>query len=217
MLIAAIIVVVGMVGFFVVKKSSFSQDSKKTLSENITSSNTFFLKNDEGLYALFDIDGKNITGFDFKNVGSFVNGTANVENTNKQHGIISTSGKMIVNYGLCKYLFREGPLYECADKDMNEIIMNSSGKTFLKGKDLEVISFIGDYLYAIVEDKYKEEYTVYDYNGKALTSFPISNESGVRSPEANTIENFVSIFYNNTNYIFDISKSKLLVSFEDND
>ena len=84
-------------------------------------------------------------------------------------------------------------------------------------KDLEVISFIGDYLYAIVEDKYKEEYTVYDYNGKALTSFPISNESGVRSPEANTIENFVSIFYNNTNYIFDISKSKLLVSFEDND
>lgn len=214
-LIVIAIVVVLLIGVLVFKKFNSGNNSEKSLEESLTSSNSFFLRNSDGLYALFDLDGKQLTDYNFKSASDFVNGAAKVTNKDEQPGVISTSGKMIINYGTCKYLHQEGPFYNCVDEEYNDNIMDSSGKTILKGKDLDVTSFIGEYQYVIIEDENAKKYTVYDYKGNALTSFAVADDSDVDSPSASSEGNYVSIFYNNMNYIFDVSKSKLVLSFAD--
>ena len=214
-LIVIAIIVVLFAGALIFLKINSGKNSGKSLEESLTSSNSFFLKKSDGLYALFNLDGKQLTDYTFKSVSDFVNGAAKVTNKDEQPGVISTSGKMIINYGICKYLHQEGPFYNCVDEEYNDNVMDSSGKTILKGKDLEITSFIGEYQYAIIEDENANKYTVYDYKGNALASFAVADDSDVDSPSANSEGNYVSIFYNNKNYIFDVAKSKLVLSFAD--
>lgn len=218
-IIAIAVVAIILVGILIFNKMNSANrgNGGTSLEESLTSSNSFFLRNSDGLYALFDINGKQLTDFEFKNTHDFVNGAAHVTTKDGKSGIISPNGKMIVNYDACKYLYSsDGPLYQCVDKEYNNHIMNSSGKVILTGKNLDLLSFIGENKYAIVKDEEAEKYIVYDYDGNKLTSFATVDDMEIENANVNSLENYVSIFYNNTNYIFDINKSKLLLTLSEN-
>ena len=194
-------------------------DEELSLEESITQSNSFFIYDrDKDLYALFDIEGNQLTEFNISRHDEFANGATRVENTDKNYGIMGTDGKMIVDYGTCKYLYQRGSLYACTDEDYNESLLDASGNTILKAKDLDVESYVGEYLFTLVQqedEEGNETYTVYNYKGDAMTSFPVAEDSDVKSPMGNSKENYVALYYNGTQYIFDIPKSKLLLSFSD--
>ena len=207
------VIVLIILGIVIFKLLNSNNNNSKSLDEELTSSTSFFLKNEEGMYALFNIDGKRITDYEFKYVYDFINGAAEVENENGDAGIISATGKPILKYGVCKYLNQKGAFFKCVDKENNNILLTSTGKTVLKGKNIDITSYIGEYKYILVKNENK--YIVYDYKGNSMTSFSISDDKNVKSPSANSEKDYVSIFYNNMNYIFDVSKSKLILSFKD--
>ena len=73
---AAIIVIVAGIVFI---SKLFGNKEKTNMSNSFADSSSFWLTNDEDLYALFDINGKQVTKFNYKYVGDFVNGAAYVK------------------------------------------------------------------------------------------------------------------------------------------
>lgn len=219
------ILVVGLIiaAFFLLPKIfDGNPNNDESLEDSITKSNSFFIydKSKESS-ALFDIDGNQLTEFLFIKHDTFANGATAVRNKDEQNGIIGTDGKMIIDFGTCEYLYQEGSLYECVDKDGDDLLLNAKGETILKSEDLDISSPIGNYLitFVVQHDAEGENGTisVYDYKGNPMTSFPASDDRKTTSPTASYDGNYATVFYNGTNYIFDVSKSKLLFSFTNND
>ncbi len=222
-IVAALVIGLIIASIFLLPKIfSGSSNDDELLEESITKSDSFFIydKSKESS-ALFDINGNQLTEFLFIKHDTLINGATTVRNKDEKDGIIGADGKMIVDFGVCKYLYQEGSLYSCSDEDGNDSLLDAKGKTILKSKDLDINSSIGEYLVTFVtqhdaNDK-KGTISVYDYKGNVMTSFPTSSNKKTESPLSNSEGNYAIAFYNDTNYIFDVSKSKLLFSFADTD
>lgn len=196
-------------------------DDSDSLEESITKTNSFFIYDgSKKSYALFDIDGNQLTDFIFTSHDDFANGATAVRNQDEQKGIIGTDGKMIVDFGTCKYLFQEGSLYSCTNEDGNDLLLDAKGKTILEAEYLDVDSPVGEYLITFVAQYDEEEengtITIYDYRGNAMTSFPAS-ASKTKLPVSSSEGKYATVFYDGNNYVFDVSKSKLLFSFTNAD
>ena len=217
LIIIGIVIAVVIVGIIFVPKL-FNNNNKdgESLSQSLTESTSFWVRNNENMYALFDINGKQITGFDYPSVDTeFINGITKVQNKNNEYGLISTSGKMVVEFGKYDYISEQYAVYKMTDKDYNKFLYSSSGELVRQlAKDEDIRSYIGENTYALIESDTK--YTIIDYNGKEITSFDIpDDDDDIDSPEGNSDENYVSVFYNNISYIIDISKSKLVLTIPD--
>lgn len=213
-IIATSLVVVVIAGIIFIPKL-FDNKGKNDILESLTDSTSFWIENDDHLYAMFDINGKQLTGFDFTDVSSkFINGTAKVVNKNGEYGLISKAGKMIIEFGKYDYIFGNYAVYEMTDKEYNRYLYNNSGKLVRQLKeDEEVESYIGEYTYALI--KSYSDYKVIDYTGREITSIPIPEDDDADDPIATSKGNYVSIFYNKVSYIIDISKGKTLLTIPD--
>ena len=221
-IIAILLVGLIIAAFFLLPKIfDGNPNNDESLEDSITKSNSFFIydKSKESS-ALFDIDGNQLTEFLFTGNGTFANGATTVRNKDDQEGVIDTNGKMVVDFGTCDYLDQEGSLYECTNEDGDDLLLNARGKIILKSKDLYVSSSYGNYLVTFVS-RYDAEgkngtISVYDYEGNSMSSFPASHNQKTPGPTSYISEgNYAAAFYDGTNYVFDVSKSKLLFSFAD--
>ena len=86
--LAILIIILCVIAFFYLKK-----DKNKNLETDITSSNVFFIKNEDNKYALFNDDGEQLTEFIFTSIDDFVNGTSLVRKDDA-YGIIDSKGNM---------------------------------------------------------------------------------------------------------------------------
>lgn len=190
---------------------NLTKKDKKSDISDITKSESFFLEDKEGNYALFNEDGKQLTDFIFFSVdSSIINGATRVENSNGDYGILSEDGKMIVDFGDYNYINHVGALYKVTDKEYKSYLLNSSGKQIgsLEGFDIDV--FESDDLFVIIETD--NEYNVLNYNGKNILT--LKKVSGEDDPIINNEENYLLIFYNKTNYIINLLNDELVLSFE---
>lgn len=187
----------------------------KKSSENVDSilSNSFFLSNNEGNYALFNYDGKQLTDFEYKVGHEVINGSAIVENSEYESAIISDTGKILVDFGVYKIIDRRGSLYVVEDEEYNQYLLDSSGKQIKKLVGETVTSYRNEYHYVLLESE--TDYTVLDYNGKKIVSFDKVDSDDVESPITHSSENYATIFYNNTNYIINTLEKKLIHSFNE--
>ena len=143
----------------------------------------------------------------------FLNGAAIVKDKDNKYGVISSTGKMVVDFGEYEYITREGALYNARDKDSNDILFNSKGKIIKKDKEIAYagsLLFI-DTLHTFTYDD--EKYTLYNYDGKEIMTFPKVEDKKIKTERK---ENYLSINYNNTEYIVDLVKAKVLTSFPTN-
>ena len=176
--------------------------------------NAFFLSDSKGNYAIFNKSGKKITDFVYKNVSDFANGSAKASNMKGEETIVSSSGKDLVKYGTCRYLYNQGALYECVDEKYNSTYLDSKGRKILEGSNFQLLSTSSSRPYSIIKDKKAKKFVIYNYNGKVITSIPFA-DNGDTNPDEEYTDNYDYIYYNGVNYIFDFSKSKLLLSFKD--
>lgn len=174
----------------------------------------FFLSDSKGNYAIFNKSGKKITDFVYKNVSDFANGSAKASNMKGEETIVSSSGKDLVKYGTCRYLYNQGALYECVDEKYNSTYLDSKGRKILEGSNFQLLSTSSSRPYSIIKDKKAKKFVIYNYNGKVITSIPFA-DNGDTNPVEKYTDNYDYIYYNGVNYIFDFSKSKLLLSFKD--
>lgn len=207
LIIIAVAVIVIVTGIIFVSKLL---DNEEKL-ESITESTSFWIRNEEDLYALFDVNGKQVTKFNYKYVGDFVNGTTYVKNVDGQYGIISEKGKMIADFGKYSYISQITGLYEVRDENYNEYLIDGDGNVLYELKNYEVKSYDSDSFF-ILENEDKDTYHVLNYEGKELISFPIDSDAD--SPITSENDDYVSIFYNNKEYIINPFSKKVINTFD---
>lgn len=213
LLIVIAILVIGMMVFAGYK--FFFEDKTSNEEFDINETTAFFLQDSDSKYALFNEEGKQLTEFIYTHVGSFINGTAEVE-TDEQEGIINVYGKITVPLGKYKYITQEGGLYsvsEYKEESYNKSLVNGSGKILYNLNKVDVNSFIGTDTFLILEFEEENKYTVINYEGKELVSFPKVDDE-IEDPSTNEEDGHISIFYNNKNWIFNVNTGKQLAAFD---
>lgn len=218
-----IVAAVAVVAVIILLNRKDTGDEDASLDVILTDSKAFSLEDKQGNEAIFDVDGKQVTQFEFSSVGEFVNGATNVEKITGENGIISASGKMLVDYGQCRTISQIGSFYRCVQEDFYDSLLDSQGKEVLKeNADLhfDIVETASDYGYVTVrteaEDDSGEEdvnFVVYDYKGKNLLTFA-ADINDREEPYALANKDYVSLNYKNTTYIFDIAQSKLLLTLQ---
>ncbi len=205
--IAILIIILGVIAFLYFKK-----DKNKNLEMDITYSTAFFIKNENDKYALFNDEGKQLTEFIFTSTSDFVNGTSLVKKDDA-YGIIDSNGKMTVDFGKYSYITTAAGMYKVHGEDYHYLLIDGTGKVLYDLEDNDLDTFIGGY-YSILEEKSTKTYKVLNYQGKVMTSFPIV-ESVDDDPETNEEEGYISVFYNNKNFILNEKTGKEVISFND--
>ena len=185
----------------------FNSNNKKDLRD----ASSFFLKNNEYKYALFSNDGHQLTDFVFTDVSDFFDDAAYVEK-GEEYGIISTSGKMLVNFGKYSDITDRSGLYEVSTEDDHEYLIDKNGKVLYNLDDIYVKSYGGNIPYLILEYRGKRQYSIIDNTGRVFLTIP--EVSGAKDIESSEMQDYISIFYDNKNYILNGYTGEQLVSFD---
>lgn len=179
-------------------------------------STTFFIENENGMSAVFSIEGEQLTDFEYQlesNIyanSDFVNHAINVKNVEGEVGVINDKGKVVIDFGKFDTITRVGGLYEVTDKDLNQFLYDSSGK---KIRSLDLFSIIkhGD-LYVITSSD--DKYELINYDGKVILTL---EKLGDEKPKAEIEGENLSLYYNGKNYIVNVVSGKIISEFDANE
>lgn len=203
------LIVVMMINLFSNNKINNESSLNGSDSPLIGSDSFFISYNNTSM--LFSYNGEKIAEFGYSGSDlSFING-ATVVNDKEQVGIISSTGKMIVDFGKYKYIYQNGSLFRCFDEDYNGVLLTSTGKEITK---LSLGSKVIDYKDEFMLLKNDNQYTIYNYDGKKVGSFDLVDDT---NPLFSVKDRYYAVNYNNTNYIYDIDNAKLVISFKSDD
>lgn len=207
----AALLVIGLI-FFVGSKIF---GNKKGI-EDPSYSTSFFLKNDDGKYALFNADGKKLSDFIYKKADNFFNGYALVINDKDQYGIIKPNGKMAVKFGKYPLIMEYNGLYVVpgSDEEFRYTLINPNGKTITKMKKLEIssLSYSVDSIIYVESDK---TYDVYNYKGKKLVSFKKVNDDD--KPKTNSDSGYATIYYNGETVVYNAVTGDYIAKIKEKD
>ncbi len=171
-----ILVVLVIVGFYVWKKTSVRK-SNYTF-DTLMNTDSFFLKNKDGAYALFDESGKKITDFQFSKVGEFYGGTTVVTNLEGKNAIIREDGSYLVDFTedtITNYY----SLFLIRPKDDSLVrLINYEGKELLEEEIIRVTSFEDSSVFVVSSGD--ENVTIMNYNGDRIDQ--LSKNNFIKSP-----------------------------------
>ena len=203
LIIVLIVVILGIIAFI------FLKPNKSNDKIDINYSSAFFLKND-GKYALFSDSGKKLTDFVFTSVRDFSNGSSLVEKDGL-YGIINDKGKMTVDFGKYEKIEFIKGMYKVTDGSKVYLI-DGNGKVLYDLEKRYLKTYSSD-VYSILDDNVSNKYIVLNYMGKSiLTLDKIEKINDFATSESN---DYVSIFYNNKNYIIDAISGSEVIEFDD--
>lgn len=203
-----IIIIVAIVAVIVLFKLIFGSNVKSY--EELFETDSFFLSDNNGKYALFNESGKKLTAFEFDNSATFFNGSAYVRNSDGKYALINEKGKFLVDYNDYTSIVRSGPLYLAIDAKYETKLLNAKGKKVETLEKAESLDLSSSGLVSVV--KYEDEYKIYNYKGKSILKFDrVLDEKDL--PSLSSYGQYVSVFYNGKTYVVDAVKGKKLVSF----
>lgn len=185
--------------------------SNKKTYENLLETESFFLSDSDGKYALFNESGKRLTNFEFDGSATFFNGTALVKNYEGKNALINEKGKFLVKYDDYSSLMKKGSLFLAIDSKYNVTLLNHKGKKIEKLDKAESLDLSNSSLITAI--KYEKEYKFINYNGKEILDFKkAENES--ETPSISSYGIYSSIYYNGKTYVVDAYEGKKLLTFE---
>ena len=213
------VILIGVFVFLKPKNNNFSEDSvteQQDFDESdifdedkFTSSDSFFLENDDYTYTLYDGNGQKIIEQDFKTASGFVDGVAVVENQNEEYGLIKEDGTMLLDYASDNYIYNRGAFFEVTQGN-NTKIYDSKGKIILEGENIygHELSY-DNHQAAMFSDS--DNIYIYNYKGDKVSTIPLGD--GMFTYEAYVKDNYLSLYYNNVSYIIN-TNSKLLFTLD---
>ena len=206
LLIIIVAVIIGVVIYFV--------NNKKIMGIGKYNDNAFFIEVD-GKKLLFNDDGKRLTDIEYIYATSFSNGTAVVENPNKEYGIINSSGKMVLDYGKYKYIYSFKPLYKaCYDLSNCELI-TGSGQVLYNSDGIAPLTYGSNDSFLVLKDEKNMVYRILNNNAKEMIKIPINSEI-VTNPIISSKDNYISVYYENKTYIIDLDAAKVIKTYDGN-
>lgn len=192
---------------FVVK--FITMTTNKEIDPEATTS--FFIKNKDDKYAMFNEKGKQLTEFIYESVEELYNGVTKVKDTDGKFAILNEKGKYVVKPGKYNSITQNGGLFKLEENENAFTLLNAKGKKILKSTKFELKS--NSYLYAATIVKFKDKFIVYTYNGKKVHTFKIkdSNEDEEQiAPTASNYKEYVSVFYDGVTIIFNANNGKII-------
>lgn len=185
--------------------------TEKVDFEELYLSNSFFLQDmkDSSKYYLYDDKGQKISSDAFYSVGKFYDKASIVYDNDKKVGLISDTGYMLINFGKYLKIERRGFLYKVTDKDNRRFLVDKNNKKIADLKDISILSMNSNY-FSILDNK--TTYKVIDYKGRKITEI---KKVGTSIPKVSVKSGYLSLFYNNVNYLFDLTISKKVLEFSD--
>lgn len=191
-----------------------SMGTKKEINPEISSS--FFIKNKDDKYAMFNDKGKKITDFLYDSVEELYNGVAKVKDKDGNVAIINDKGKYVVKPGKYTNIIQNGGIFSAESKENSYSLLNSNGKKLLKSSSLEIKS--NSYLYSATIVLNKDKYIVYTYNGKKVYTFKVNEDAENKiAPTASSFEKYVSVYYDGLTVIFDTNTGKIISKIKGNE
>lgn len=176
---------------------------------------TSFIQNSDFMYALFDYNGNQITDFIYKYVGipEFVlYGTAIVSNDDG-YFLIDQNGNELTKRGEYSDFELNGTLfdasYESDDSDKGYYLTLKGKKLFSKD-EYEIVPPMYSFLtFSLVRNKKTKDVSYIDHNGKTVVTIPYKEGEELKYVFYDD-KSFLTIFYNNKSYIFNLNTNKLL-------
>ena len=201
-------------------KDIFNKISNNTSTKTVK---TFMLPNNSNLFAVFNVEGEKLTDFKYIPADKFVDNTALAKNENGQYGIISSSGKELVPFGKYKEIQNIGAAYLARDSKDSYYLYNRAGKLVMnlnKNSGYLKNSSNPNYQYAGILDN--NNFIFVNNAGEELLKIPfVSNENTIDEtgekikPNHHLYYNkYLLVFYNNHNYIIDITSKEKIIDFE---
>ena len=217
-IVGILVLVVAVILFLVFNRLSVTKDNF-----NSKGSNVFWLYDGYNYSALFDIDGNQITEFDYKVMNDNLDyGTSVVKNKDEKYGVISSKGKMLVDFGKYEYISSSDSVYELKDADGTRVLYSNTGKIIKELEQREyVTTYNGGAEYAILRTPLK--YTLINNLGDKILELDYIDEDEIDSPIIDEMSEYqsiyygkyISLFYNNVNYIVDLETKKVVISFNE--
>ena len=227
--ILILLIIVAAAGVFLYPKiKSMLYKPEISDADKLYETTSFWLRNTEGKWAIFDINGKQLTDFIYTEVREeFVNNTAMVKNDKNQYAIITSLGKELIKFGKYEKIKDVSAGYIAQTADNKNFLYNRAGQ-LIKELGSNPIAFgykyglngYGSNLYVGIFDN--NEFTIINYAGEELLKFPyVENEytidkSGEKiSPKIDLYDDkYLSVFYNQHNYIINMRTKEKIIDFE---
>lgn len=182
---------------------------KESYKDKATYTTSFFIRNNKGKYALFNEKGKKITEFIYDSVSDFVNNSALVYIEKDGYAVINNKGKNIVSFGDYNYISEYSGLYKVR-VNKGYKLLDSKGKTILQDKDISVSSYGEDYPFSVVTAN--NEIKIISYDAKVIEKFKF--DKNAKTPTANHVGEYATVFYNGKNIIFNSKTKKVITTFK---
>lgn len=139
---------------FILAKNKNTKNKNKNIDE-IQTLHSFFIKNKNKEYALYNAKGKQLSEFGFQKVGKFYNQATVVQKDNK-YAIINEDGNIVVGYDVYGSIEQKGFMFTGTKSDGTREILDYKGKVWsgctavnsaneeiavlLKGDNVEIIN-----------------------------------------------------------------------------
>lgn len=198
---------------FIIKFISMGTN-KKIIDPEVSTS--FFIKNKDNKYAMFNEKGKKLTDFIYDSVEGLYNGVAKVKDKDGKVAILNEKGKYVVKPGKYKEITQNGGLFKVEEKENTYSLLNSKGKKIIKSSAFDIKS--NSYVYDTTVVLNKDKYVVYTYNGKKVYSFKVKeNEENQIAPTTSSYKEYTSVFYDGLTIIFNSNTGKILTKIKDDE
>ena len=202
-LIIGLVIVIWLISCLI---CSINNKSISKKDPEVTSS--FFIKNKDNLYALFNEKGKQLTDFIYSIAGDVYNGVARVKTENGDFGIINEKGKYVVKLKKYENIAQFGSLFNVTNEESNYLLNKKGKKIISKGEyETETLTNVNSFVVVLKGNKYK----VINYNGKEIYSFKIDEKTDEKIiPSGDEYKNYGSVYYNGINIIFNVNTGKII-------
>lgn len=182
-------------------------------------SSSFFIKNKDDKYAMFNDKGKQLTDFIYDSVEEIYNGVAKVKDKDGKFAILNEKGKYVVKPGKYSSIQQNGGLFKVEEKENVYNLLDSKGNKLLKKNNFDIKS--NSYLYAATIVLNRNRYVVYTYKGKKVYTFKVNedlkNEGGEETavaPASSNFKEYVSVFYDGVTVIFNAKTGRIIKKIE---
>ena len=138
-------------------------------------------------------------------MSSFTNGKAVVVK-NDEYGIINDKGKMTVDFAKYSHITPIRGIFDVTNDNYHHYLINGNGKVLF---DMDDISFLSSSEHLILEDEKSKSYKLLNDNGNVIDTYFFNKNAD--SPLVDIKDDYVAIFYDNKNYIYNLKNIKKII------
>ena len=210
-IVGLVVILLAAAIFFLFKL--FSNKEKLTF-ENLNDTDSFFIVNSEGYYALFNEEGKQLSDFEFEYVGTFYGGAARVDHKNGKSGVIKENGEYLIPL-TDDGVYGSYSLYEITNYDVGSSqIKNFRGDVIAEGYSLDLDSYAYGALFAInkKDANYQTvgEIEIVNYAGSSMGTLANIDDYDYYSYDGS----YVTLISDDKTILYNIDKAKKVIETE---